>query len=214
MQKVLSSRSRMEKLVNDVILDFNVKARLNSGRGNAILVAPSIYEACRYFELFQQTELKGKCAVVTSYNPNTQDITTEDTGANTKTEKECIYKTYTNLLKNVVIKPNKSKTEAYEDEAKARFRDEPTSMKLLIVVDKLLVGFDAPGCTYLYIDKSMQDHGLFQAICRVNRLDTDDKQFGYIVDYKDLFRKVEKRLQFILLSLIMMSLNGKIVKFY
>jgi type I restriction enzyme R subunit len=64
-------------------------------------------------------------------------------------------------------------------------------MRLLVVVDKLLVGFDVPSCTYLYIDKSMQDHGLFQAICRVNRLDTDDKQFGYIVDYKDLFRKVE-----------------------
>jgi type I restriction enzyme R subunit len=65
-------------------------------------------------------------------------------------------------------------------------------MKLLIVVDKLLTGFDAPPCTYLYIDKSMQDHGLFQAICRTNRLDGDDKDFGYIVDYKNLFNKVEK----------------------
>ena len=64
-------------------------------------------------------------------------------------------------------------------------------MKLLVVVDKLLVGFDAPPCTYLYIDKKMQDHGLFQAICRVNRLDTEDKDFGYIVDYKDLFEKLE-----------------------
>jgi type I site-specific restriction-modification system R (restriction) subunit len=41
-------------------------------------------------------------------------------------------------------------------------------MKLLIVVDKLLTGFDAPTCTYRYIDKSMQDHGLFQAICRTS----------------------------------------------
>ena len=41
--------------------------------------------------------------------------------------------------------------------------------QILIVVDKLLTGFDAPSCTYLYIDKSMQDHGLFQAICRTNR---------------------------------------------
>src|SRR5438046_9932054 len=64
-------------------------------------------------------------------------------------------------------------------------------MKLLIVVDKLLTGFDAPPCTYLYIDKSMQDHGLFQAICRTNRLDGEDKDFDYIVDYKDLFKKVE-----------------------
>ena len=64
-------------------------------------------------------------------------------------------------------------------------------MRLLVVVDKLLTGFDAPPCTYLYIDKSMQDHGLFQAICRTNRLDGEDKIFGYIVDYKDLFKKVE-----------------------
>ena len=63
-------------------------------------------------------------------------------------------------------------------------------MKLLVVVDKLLTGFDAPPCTYLYIDKSMQDHGLFQAICRTNRLDGEDKDFGYIVDYKDLFKKL------------------------
>jgi type I restriction enzyme, R subunit len=69
---------------------------------------------------------------------------------------------------------------------------EPANMKLLVVVDKLLTGFDAPSCTYLYIDKSMQDHGLFQAICRTNRLDGDDKNFGHIVDYKDLFKKVEK----------------------
>jgi len=55
----------------------------------------------------------------------------------------------------------------------------------------LLTGFDAPSATYLYIDKQMRDHGLFQAICRVNRLDGDDKEYGYIVDYKDLFKSLE-----------------------
>lgn len=191
MQKVLSSRSRMEKVVSDVVFDFNTKTRLNSSTGNAILVSGSIYEACKYFELFQQTELKNRCAIITSYNPTTGDITTEDTGANTETEKEFIYKIYTDLLKEVVPSQGKTKTETYEDDAKNRFVKEPARMRLLIVVDKLLTGFDAPACTYLYIDKSMQDHGLFQAICRVNRLDTEDKQFGYIVDYKDLFKKVE-----------------------
>ncbi|MEK7726916.1 MAG: restriction endonuclease subunit R, partial [candidate division KSB1 bacterium] len=93
--------------------------------------------------------------------------------------------------KNVAPKPGMSKTETYEEWAKALFTKEPANMKLLIVVDKLLTGFDAPHCTYLYIDKSMQDHGLFQAICRTNRLDGEDKDFGYIVDYKDLFKKVE-----------------------
>ncbi|MCA8920079.1 MAG: type I restriction endonuclease subunit R, partial [Planctomycetes bacterium] len=83
------------------------------------------------------------------------------------------------------------KVEQFEKEVKKRFIEQPGQMKLLIVVDKLLTGFDAPPATYLYIDKHMQDHGLFQAICRVNRLDGEDKEYGYIVDYKDLFRSLE-----------------------
>jgi type I restriction enzyme R subunit len=191
MQNVLSSRSRMDRVVSDIVFDFSVKRRLSNERGNAILVASSIYEACKYFSLFQGTPIKGQCAVVTSYNPQAQDVTKEEVGANTDTDKQFIYKTYTDLLKNVETKPGMTKTESYEEWAKALFIKEPANMKLLVVVDKLLTGFDAPPCTYLYIDKSMQDHGLFQAICRTNRLDTDDKDFGHIVDYKDLFKKVE-----------------------
>lgn len=191
MQKVLSSRSRMDKVVSDIIFDFSVKARLSSERGNAILVASSIYEACKYFTLFSKTVFKGKCAVVTSYNPLAGNVTLEETGANTETDKQFIYNTYTDLLKDVDAKPGMTKTETYEEQAKALFIKEPANMKLLVVVDKLLTGFDAPPCSYLYIDKSMQDHGLFQAICRTNRLDGEDKDFGYIVDYKDLFNKVE-----------------------
>lgn len=192
MQKVLSSRSRMDRVVSDIIFDFSVKPRLSDHRGNAMLVASSIYEACKYYALFQKTAFKGKCAVVTSYNPQTKDITLEDTGGNTETDKVFIYNTYTELLKDIVAKRDMTKTETYEEWAKNLFRREPANMKLLIVVDKLLTGFDAPSCTYLYIDKSMQDHALFQAICRTNRLDGYDKDFGHIIDYKDLFRKVEK----------------------
>ncbi len=190
-QIVLSSKSRMDRVVNDIIFDFSVKPRLSSNRGNAILVASSIYEACKYFSLFQNTSFKGQCAVVTSYNPLARDVTLEETGAHTETDKQFIYNTYTELLKDIDAKPGMTKTETYEESAKARFTTEPANMKLLVVVDKLLTGFDAPPCTYLYIDKSMQDHGLFQAICRTNRLDGEDKDFGYIVDYKDLFKKVE-----------------------
>src|SRR5450759_1136628 len=191
MQKVLSSKSRIDRVVSDIVFDVSVKPRLSSERGNAILVASSIYEACKYFTLFQKTPFKGKCAVVTSYNPLAKDVTLEETGANTETDKQFIYNTYTGLLKDVEAKPGMTKTETYEERAKSLFTKEPANMKLLIVVDKLLTGFDAPPCTYLYIDKSMQDHGLFQAICRTNRLDGEDKDFGYIVDYKDLFKKVE-----------------------
>jgi type I restriction enzyme R subunit len=192
MQSVLSSRSRMSRVVSDIVFDFSCKPRISSQRGNAMLVAKSIYEACKYFTLFNDasTGFKGKCALITSYNPQAKDITLEDTGANTETDKEFIYSTYEELLKDIDPKPGKSKTETYEDWAKAMFTEQPANMKLLIVVDKLLTGFDAPSCTYMYIDKSMQDHALFQAICRTNRLDGEDKEFGYIVDYMDLFKNL------------------------
>ncbi|MGH8293784.1 MAG: type I restriction endonuclease subunit R [Gammaproteobacteria bacterium] len=190
LQRVLSSRSRKERVVADIEFDFTTRPRLASERGNAMLVMPTILDACQYFRLFQQTPLKGRCAIVTSYNPQTRDVTKEETGANSETDRQFIYKTYTDLLKDVVAKPGQTKAETYEDRVRGQFVEEPANMRLLIVVDKLLTGFDAQACTYLYIDKSMQDHALFQAICRTNRLDGDDKPFGYIVDYKDLFKKL------------------------
>ena len=191
LQNVLSSKARMNRIIADIVFDFSLRPRLASQRGNAILVASSIYEACRYFELFNQTELKGKCAVITSYDPKAADVTTEEVGANTETDKQFIYNTYNRLLDGIAAQPGLSRTEAYEEQAKERFIKQPAQMKLLIVVDKLLTGFDAPSCSVLYIDKAMQDHGLFQAICRTNRLDGDDKPYGLIVDYKNLFTKVQ-----------------------
>ena len=106
---------RIRKIVADILMDMEIKDRLKSGRGNAMLVSDSIYAACRFFQAFTETELKDRCAIVTSYAPGLEDIKGEQ----------------------------------------------------------------------------MQDHGLFQAICRVNRLDGDDKEYGYIIDYKDLFRSLE-----------------------
>ena len=60
------------------------------------------------------------------------------------------------------------------------------------MVSKLLTGFDAPSCTYIYLDNELRDHNLFQAICRTNRLDGDDKDYGYIVDFKELFGEVQE----------------------
>lgn len=191
MQKVLSSKARMNRIVTDIVTDFKIQSYLSGEHRTAMLVASSMYEAARYFTLFQSTPLKGKCAIITSYNPYAGDISKEDVGANTETEKEFLYNTYMDLLKDVTPRGEMSKTETYEEDAKRRFVKEPASMKLLIVVNKLLTGFDAPSCTCLFIDKHMQDHGLFQAICRTNRLDGDEKPFGHIVDYKDLFKKVE-----------------------
>jgi type I restriction enzyme R subunit len=143
MQNVLSSQSRMDKVVANIVLDFAVKPRLANQRGTAMLVASSIYEACRYFDLFQKTPFKGKCAVITSYDPHASDISLEDTGENTDTAKEYIYKTYTDLIKDVVPHPSMSKTETYEQRAKDLFKDHLAEMQLLVAVDKLLVGHAA-----------------------------------------------------------------------
>ena len=183
MQKVLSSQSRLEKIVADILMDMETKDRLKSGRGNAMLVSSSIYQACKLYELFAKTDLGGKCAIVTSYKPSPNDIKGEESGEGL-TERLRKYEIYNAMLGG-------QDPEAFEKEAKKKFIDEPGQMKLLIVVDKLLTGFDAPAATYLYIDKQMRDHGLFQAICRVNRLDGDDKEYGYIIDYKDLFKSLE-----------------------
>ena len=197
MQRVLSSQSRLEKIVSDILLDMETRDRLRSGHGNAMLIAGSIYSACRFFDIFQKTDLMGKCAVVTSYSPTPADIKGEESGEGI-TEKRFQYDIYRKMLAAYFNEPEDVamyKVERFEQEAKKRFVDEPGRMKLLIVVDKLLTGFDAPPATYLYIDKAMQDHGLFQAICRVNRLDEEDKEYGYIIDYKDLFRSLEQSIE-------------------
>ena len=193
MQRVLSSQSRLEKIVADILLDMATRPRLADGHGNAMLVAGSIYEACKFYELFARTELKGKCAIVTSYSPTVADAKGETTGAG-ETDNLFKYAVYRQMLADWFDEPAdtaSNKAEKFEQEAKKRFVEQPGQMKLLIVVDQLLTGFDAPPATYLYIDKPMRDHGLFQAICRVNRLDGEDKEYGTIVDYKDLFKPLE-----------------------
>ena len=194
LRRVLSSRNRLEKIVADILFDVATRDRLKSGCGNAMLVCDSIYSACRFFEMFQQTDLAGKCAIVTSYRPSPADVKGEETGEGL-TEKLRQYGIYRQMLAAHFDEPEETamhKVERFEKEVKKRFIQEPGQMKLLIVVDKLLTGFDAPSATYLYIDKPMQDHGLFQAICRVNRLDGEDKEYGYVIDYKDLFRSLEQ----------------------
>ncbi|QDU32206.1 Type-1 restriction enzyme R protein [Poriferisphaera corsica] len=193
MQKLLSSKERLQQIVLDILFDMETKDRLKSGHGNALLVVDSIYQACRVYQMFQETELKDKCAIVSSYDPNVSDINKEETGEG-KTEQQLKYDVYRKMIANYYeIKENKvaSKVSEFEKDVKKKFIEQPAQMKLLIVVDKLLTGFDAPPATYLYIDKKMQDHGLFQAICRVNRLDSDDKEYGYVVDYKDLFKSLQ-----------------------
>ena len=197
MQKVLSSKSRLEQIVSDILMDMEIKPALMSGRGNAMLVCASVHQACVVYDLFSKSDLANKCAIVTSYKPAASSIKGEETGEG-KTEKLFKYATYRKMLADYFEQPEEEaakRVEEFEKTVKKRFIEEPGQMRLLIVVDKLLTGFDAPSATYLYIDKKMADHNLFQAICRVNRLDGEDKDYGYIIDYKDLFRSLDKAIK-------------------
>ncbi|MBN8868270.1 MAG: HsdR family type I site-specific deoxyribonuclease [Solirubrobacterales bacterium] len=193
MRKVVSAEPRAKQIVHDILIDMGSKPRLMDGRGNAMLVGSSIYQACKFYEMFVSAGFEGKCAIVTSYEPNASDISKEDSGEG-KTEKLRQYDIYRKMLADYFDESEDSamgKVELFEQEVKEQFVNDPGQLRLLIVVDKLLTGFDAPSATYLYIDKKMRDHGLFQAICRVNRLDCEDKDYGYIVDYQDLFNSIE-----------------------
>jgi len=182
MEELMSAGERKQRIIADIIHDFGVQPRLNNDRGTAILVAASIYDACHYFRLLQNTSFGKYCGIITSYEPNHNAISREPKDSDERYK----FDTYT---QNVLQKDQTTKD--YEDKTKQRFIEEPANLKLLIVVSKLLTGFDAPSCTYIYLDNELRDHNLFQAICRTNRLDGDDKDYGHIVDYKELFEKVQ-----------------------
>ena len=183
MEELMSAGERKQRILADIIEDFGLKPRLNNDRGTAILVVANIYDACHYFRLFQNTTFGQYCGIITSYEPNHNAISREPANSDQRYK----FNTYTQY----VLKGGQT-TKQYEDETKRRFIEEPVNCKLLIVVSKLLTGFDAPSCSYIYLDNELHDHNLFQAICRTNRLDGDDKDYGYIVDFKELFGDVQQ----------------------
>lgn len=203
LEKVYSANERIERIGYSILDDMTANALLREDWCNAMLVADSIYSAYKYYDFFQNrcsnSALKNRCAVVTSFSPSDDDLRKHSSDPHEEDElkfkHDMALKSFSDLGVGGV--------EEYEKKAKDRFLNIPSQMKLLIVVDKLLTGFDAPTATVLYIDRDMRDHTLFQAICRVNRLGTDvkdkdgkvtvltHKEFGLIVDFKHLFDKIE-----------------------
>ncbi len=182
LEQLMSSGERKQRIAADIIQDFGVRPRLNNDRGTGILVAASIYDACHYFRILQGTSFGKHCGIITSFQPHGTAIALEPPHSDERYK----FDTYTEY-----VLAKGQTTAAYETEMKRRFIEEPVNCTLLIVVSKLLTGFDSPSCTVIYLDNEMYDHTLFQAISRTNRLDGDDKPYGQIVDYKALFQDVQ-----------------------
>ena len=198
LERIYSTKERIERIGYSILDDLNY-GLLKHDWANAMLVAGSIYQAYRYYQFFSNSDLKDRCAVVTSYDPMDGDIANDSADNNKTTEAKFKYDWAKRSFDDAGVK----NAEAYETWAKDIFVHRPAQMKLLIVVNKLLTGFDAPSATILYLDNEIKDHTLFQAVCRVNRLGEDikdengnvivktHKEFGRIVDFKNLFNSIE-----------------------
>ncbi len=179
-QKVASSERRLEMVMLDINEHFK---RYIQGTGfKAMLATSSKYEAIKYHKLFEE-EGEVKTAFVIS-PPDTRE-------GHSEIDEDDDNKAYVIAEWNKIIEKYGDE-ESYTDKIEDDFIN-GDEIELLIVVEKLLTGFDAPRASVLYIDRNLKEHNLLQAIARVNRL-YDGKDFGFIIDYRGLLGDLDKAL--------------------
>ena len=177
-EKVASSEQRLELIAWDIANNFNQTLK---GTGfNAMLACNKKVEAVKYYNIFREEFPELEVAVVIS-PPDMR----EGEGSIDEDTNDIVKKFYINAIANY------KNEEEYEDIIKSKFVN--GDIDILIVVDKLLTGFDAPRASTLYLDKQIKEHNLLQAIARVNRL-CDGKDYGYIVDYRGLLGELDRAL--------------------
>lgn len=176
--KVASSSDRLLVIAMDINEHFikNIQGTVFK----AMLATNSKYEAVKYYEHFKKYG-----DIKTAYVISSND-TREGFEKVNQENKKYVTKEYAKLLSE-----QGCSEEEYEQKVKNQFID--GDLDLLIVVDKLLTGFDAPKAQYLYIDKPLKEHKLLQAIARVNRLE-EGKDFGIVIDYRGLLGNLEQAL--------------------
>ena len=177
-EKVASSEQRLELIAWDIAKNYNETLK---GTGfNAMLACNKKIEAVKYYNIFRDEFPELEVAVVIS-PPDMR----EGEGSIDEDTNDMVKKFYINAISNY------KNEEEYEETIKSKFIN--GDIDILIVVDKLLTGFDAPRASTLYLDKQIKEHNLLQAIARVNRL-CDGKDYGYIVDYRGLLGELDKAL--------------------
>jgi type I restriction enzyme R subunit len=165
MSAFLKSPERVAKIVEDIATHFKTKVAPHGFK--AMIVTPDRYACVQYKEELDK------------YFPEEASRVVFSTSANDSIE----FKQKWGV--------DKSQQEKIVDE----FNDAQSDLQFIIVTAKLLTGFDAPILQTMYLDKSIKDHTLLQAICRTNRL-YPNKSFGRIVDYFGVFDDAAKALQF------------------
>ena len=177
-EKVASSEQRLELIAWDIASNYNQTLK---GTGfNSMLACNKKIEAVKYYNIFRDEFPELEVAVVIS-PPDMR----EGEGSIDEDTNDIVKKFYINAISNY------KNEEEYEETIKSKFIN--GDIDILIVVDKLLTGFDAPKASTLYLDKQIKEHNLLQAIARVSRL-CDGKDYGYIVDYRGLLGELDKAL--------------------
>jgi type I restriction enzyme R subunit len=182
-QKIASSEKRLEVIVLDIYEHYT--SLLKGTEFNAMLATNSKFEAIRYHKLFEQyTDLKTAFVISPPDMKEGADEINEDLSTSEK-NKKLVQSEWKKIIEKY------SSEDAYEEKIKDKFLN--GELDILIVVDKLLTGFDAPRAKVLYIDKELKDHKLLQAIARVNRI-YEGKDYGVIIDYRGLLGNLDKAL--------------------
>ena len=175
-ERVASSEQRLELIALDINEHFKKSLKMAKGGFKAMLATQRKYDAIKYHHIFEEfAELRSTYVI----------------SSNEHEELEGGHKEYVAKAWQETIKEYGSE-EAYLKYVKDEFVN-GDEIDLLIVVDKLLTGFDAPRASTLYIDKQLKEHNLLQAIARVNRL-YDGKDYGYIIDYRGLLGELDEAL--------------------
>ena len=165
MAAFLKSPERVSKIVEDIATHYKEKVEPHGFK--AMIVTPDRYACVQYKEELDK------------YYPGEASIIVMSTSANDDLE----------------FKQKWGVDKAKQEKIVDAFNDSDSDLKFIIVTAKLLTGFDAPILQTMYLDKSLKDHTLLQAICRTNRL-FPNKSFGRIVDYFGVFDDAAKALQF------------------
>lgn len=180
-ERIASSDQRILLVAEDINKHFVDFYKTKGSQYKAMLATNSKIEAIRYLEAFEEFgDLN--CAVVISPPDQREGHHEVDEGSKDRVQQ---------FWKKMMDKYGNE--EAYEDAIKDEFTN-GDDIDLLIVVDKLLTGFDAPRATVLYVDKPMKEHTLLQAIARVNRL-YEGKDYGLIIDYRGLLSKLDEAME-------------------
>jgi len=196
-----STSKLSDKQKTDLKKKFSQKGQIYQTEGRIELIA---YDIADHFQNFKQQGLKGQLACDSKasairYKKALDKIGTVTSvvamsAPDTREGHEAVDQESKDIVQNWwKANVNKMDEKAYTKAIIEDFgRDDGPN--IMIVVDKLLTGFDEPKNTVLYIDKPLKEHNLIQAIARVNRLHSK-KQFGYLIDYRGILKELDTTIE-------------------